>query len=754
MVNHVLSGISRSVYASSIASHNEVLKQTIMSMIGYDCHEDDIDIQLVTDTSYVPSRFLTATSNETTLIYSVNTPTRVFNDIHQATAWFIQALNESVTTGAFDTLLHAEAASGSLTDLQSATTAYITFSTASPTSSPTSVPSFSPTNTDIVDANLLNIPLNAAVTKAKVQYYLGTFVGYFLFIYICLYLYSFLQYGKETAKRLYDSSYRSEAYIRYSAITIASNSDVSPLSDLCTKNTLVQDTMRLEEELKAVKQTVAKSTKMEETERVYSKGFREYVQQQRTLLGCSPLLYPDGCVVTIPCTSKQIHLPPGRVENMLLFIAHNHQLFSCFYFMDGSKLGAHGSRILYIGKDIAVFVLYQFSNMLLQYFMLDGIGLGIFINLFVITPSAVAVGLLLKYLYVCPFTETVEFQRKYAKYEVVILFIGRLAILPIMFIMGSSLVLACLFSSGRRIPMILVDYFLYVQFYGVLLAVAKAIVLFIDEYYYRISIFGFDFCIGSLFKERVVAEQMVADVDYAFRVNSYMFGVIIIEKILNRADAIKANWITIASNEKVDIEMTGASIGDDDVGVVQNPLNDILCRDSNVNVFSIDTIYDTSEHTHISTTCTTNDSVLVMENPIHFTASAAPTESYQTASNRQEPLRLHQSAINTTSDNATVMDDDDDDLLYVEYQNLHSQHDDTVYSMTDEADVAITFEEWKTKRKQFKQGTRGSFVKAFQVWEEREQLLRDNIEQSASVKNTMLLHSSRATNALAMTRPK
>ena len=339
-----------------------------------------------------------------------------------------------------------------------------------------------------------------------------------------------------------------------------------------------------------------------------------------------------------------------------------------------------------------------------------------------------------------------------------ILFIGRLAILPIMFIMGSSLVLACLFSSGRRIPMILVDYFLYVQFYGVLLAIAKAFLLFIDEYYYQVSIFGIDLCIGSLFKERVVAEQLVADVDYAYRVNSYMFGVIIVEKILNRADAIKANWITIASNEMVDIEMKGTSISDDDVDVVQNPLNDIVvCRNSNVNVFSIDTIYDTSngERAHTSTN-TTNDSVLVMENPIHFIASSASSETYQTASNRQEPLRLHQSAINSTSDNAPVTDDDDDDLLYVEYQNLHSQHDDTVYSMTDEAEVAISFEEWKTKRKQFKQGTRGSFVKAFQVWEEREQLLRDNSELSASVKNTMHLHSARATNALAstMTRPK
>jgi hypothetical protein len=64
-------------------------------------------------------------------------------------------------------------------------------------------------------------------------------------------------------------------------------------------------------------------------------------------------------------------------------------------------------------------------------------------------------------------------------------------------------------------------------------------------------------------------------------------------------------------------------------------------------------------------------------------------------------------------------------------------------------EAAITFEEWKSRSKQFKQGTRGSFVKAFQVFEEREQLARDNIDQSASVKNTMHLHRSTVKNVLA-----
>ena len=46
-------------------------------------------------------------------------------------------------------------------------------------------------------------------------------------------------------------------------------------------------------------------------------------------------------------------------------------------------------------------------------------------------------------------------------------------------------------------------------------------------------------------------------------------------------------------------------------------------------------------------------------------------------------------------------------------------------------------------------GTRGSFVKAFQVFEERE---LERSDQSASVKNTMKLHSNKAKNVLASTK--
>ena len=115
--------------------------------------------------------------------------------------------------------------------------------------------------------------------------------------------------------------------------------------------------------------------------------------------------------------------------------------------------------------------------------------------------------------------------------------------------------------------------------------------------------------------------------------------------------------------------------------------------------------------------------------------------------------------------------------MYLEYQTLYDTHNEALYAVNDDSEVAVSFQEWKLRRKQFKQsthslthsltrflllwltsfvtGTRGSFVKAFQVFEEREQLALEQLEQvshSASVKNTLKLHGDKAKNVLAATR--
>lgn len=146
-------------------------------------------------------------------------------------------------------------------------------------------------------------------------------------------------------------------------------------------------------------------------------------------------------------------------------------------------------------------------------------------------------------------------------------------------------------------------------------------------------------------------------------------------------------------------------------------------------VFSIDTIYRSSNHVDASF------SYYIISKSGNDNISFEPTEN---------PLNSFVNCVDITAQ------DGGEAVLHQEYQKLQSQHSDAVYDMNeDDVQVEIGFEEWKTRRKQFKQGTRGSFVEAFQVFETREKLAQDNLEYSASVKNTLHLHRPVVKNILS-----
>ena len=92
-------------------------------------------------------------------------------------------------------------------------------------------------------------------------------------IYICLYLYSLLRYGKNTASKMYAASHQSEAYIKNNTVTSSTSNinKVLVLSELCTKNKLVQDKLTQEEiKMNIVKQGSIKSTVEEICDKSYS----------------------------------------------------------------------------------------------------------------------------------------------------------------------------------------------------------------------------------------------------------------------------------------------------------------------------------------------------------------------------------------------------------------------------------------------------------------------------------------------------
>jgi hypothetical protein len=385
--------------------------------------------------------------------------------------------------------------------------------------------------------------------------------------------------------------------------------------------------------------------------------------------------------------------------------------------------------------------MYQFSNLLLQYYTLDGHGLAFVINMLLITPSAAFIRLILKYLYICPFMETVEFQQRYAQYQSIIMLFGRLGIVPIMLIMCSALIIACLFSSGRRIPLIIINFFVFVQFYGVVLGIATAILLFFDGYYLRVSLLGvIDILrVGALFKERIMAEGLVADVNYAYRVNHYLNGLIIVQKILNRDDAIKAKWMIPNNDVAVDIE----------IPITSNTENSLVDEED----FSY-TVYETVNKKEPSD----EDAgallpIAGLVNDMFFKkAELDPINTHvfsSTTAVTKNPLHHSNPSKNTWSSSESLAATEDEESLYQEYRNqcACSSNSDEVYASNDEV---LSFEEWKIKRKEFKKGTRGSFIRAFQVFEERE-LHQADSEPMGSTKHAMRLYGANAKNALNKT---
>jgi hypothetical protein len=253
-----------------------------------------------------------------------------------------------------------------------------------PSAQPSSQPTSHPTVLDIISANLLGTTITTKVVKIKLQYYIGAYIAYFTAIYVFLYLFASTKYGVQTVKSLYDSSYHSGLY--QDCILSATNQDVAEaIQYLYISNQKIQEKMSLKI-LKISKNNTWFNFCLTDNDSIYSNGYITYVCEKRCLLGCKPLLYPNGFKF------RTIVLPPGRLEDWLLYVCNNHSFFSCFYYVDGHQLGAHGTKLMMICKDIVVFVLSQFSAMVIQYISHSLPGINIAVSLFIITPASISIG--------------------------------------------------------------------------------------------------------------------------------------------------------------------------------------------------------------------------------------------------------------------------------------------------------------------------------------------------------------------------
>ncbi len=414
------------------------------------------------------------------------------------------------------------------------------------------------------------------------------------------------------------------------------------------------------------------------------------------------------------------------------------------------SLAHTGTKLTYIGKDVAVFVLSLMASMIVNYYGISSsLTVDMLVNMFIITPLSIVVGLLLVYVYTCPCTESVAFQRHYSRLQGYLLCLGRAVAIPILVLIGFSLVLACLFSNKSSIFYIVLNYLWNVQLFGILYEIVMAICAYVDSYHLNIAVCGICVVsIGNLYCESIVYDGLVKDRDFALRVWNYW--VVRVEMILNREDALRRGWMKkvecvteMATSNPVlsgaahasNVNEAGSTEVDDtkeeNTSVVYNPdLGDVFDTSISPDTCNDDRRIADDAHVRVS-----------YSNVYDVGKDAATSSLYsglQVHSTERvvNPLSAMRSAIATSGLTA-----DDESALYQEYQNemnggirlssADGKNDGVEYDFTEET---LTFEEWKVKKREFKKGTRGSFVRAFQVFEEKEQL-----SAPSSVQNTMRL---------------
>lgn len=419
-------------------------------------------------------------------------------------------------------------------------------STATPTiipTAPTVSPSISLTPTYLptyaIEISIFDAPINDKVVKEKTRYYFVSFASYFVALFMIFYLYKLSGVGKRAMADLYESAYNSKYYKRHTKNTTvrADMQSIRAFHDTCRVNSLVSDSIKVDNEMKVGNRTQSLGY-------FNSKGFVSYINNRRYLIGCEPIMCPSG--ITINLWFTKLQFSPGYIENVLVFLCCNHQFFNMIYCVKGdSRIDANARILVYVIKESIVFVLCQFLTALVQYYSIDYFTyLNPLVKLFVITPISIVAGFVLVWLYAAPCARTnATFMDQYKCFRGCLVYSGRLCIIPIIIFLVGALVSACILTTSRRIPYILIEFFVTVQLFSILLNFIRLTLGFYDNYFFRVSVCNVltVLSIGDLFVERIVSEELVCGIDFAVK-RHYILG-FELTRILCRVDAIKRGWI-------------------------------------------------------------------------------------------------------------------------------------------------------------------------------------------------------------------
>ena len=404
---------------------------------------------------------------------------------------------------------------------------------------------------------------SADVAKSKIEYYLVSFVAYFAITYLLLYVFKRSNYGRKTVEMLHFSSFCSEYYKKYARNVTPTESEekITDINNIFNSNKVLAGMLEEEQEeqqavarISAVKDVAAVS-EMDDATLVYTscKAYVCYAEQRRYLLGCTPILYPTGYKLDLYFI--KLELAPGYVENVVLHLCNNHQFFNMMYYIDNKKrFGTRGRILVYVVRESVVFVLSQFISTLAQYYSIDYfVYISPVVKVFIIIPFATLIGMVLLYMYTAPCAETCSNMNMNKLLKSFIISLSRFFIVQFLILTAGALVVACLFTTGNRVPFMLLNFFFTVQVISIVLPMMRVFLGYYDRYYTRLSLMGIMmYSIGDIMIEKLVAEKSVLNVDYFCNQRSYLGGMIKLTTILSREDAMKNGWLIRCQNDSTD----------------------------------------------------------------------------------------------------------------------------------------------------------------------------------------------------------
>ena len=777
-------------YEATKKECDTIIIRTVVELVGYDLREADVTI-VSSHNRVGDSRTLTLVSSPAdtlTLYYYIDSLTYIFADADFATRIYMQALEDSISDGKFNGLLHAYSVSMNST-LASSTGSTAILNTAGPTSSPSSTPTTPPTKApvNLVATNILDTTLTSEVVRKKIDYYLGAYLAYFLGVYVLMYIVAYSRVGVALVARLYESAYISNNFSKCTdeLVALQENSEINfVLEEIYEKNNRVHNTMKLEGEIKKLQRNNSSQIndydddderEGSESQSVSSVGrksmntrllsimfknkdsfpaaFQEYIMQSRTLLGSLGILFPAGYSIGI--CGHTYTLPLAMMENFILYVCINHAFFNCFYYVKGSKLGRHGTKLVFICREIVVFVLSQFLALVVKVIGASGKGTGIFFNIFIVVPLAQSIGAFLTALYTCPCTNSAEFQSKYARIQGYVMLLGRLALLPILLLIFISLIVACIFSTATKIGFIIANYAVNVQILSVIQRVFTCALRFIDNYYCGVRIGRYNVAsIGGIYLERIVSQKLKQNTDFTAKKRVYLCGLVTMLTITAGAStdidgsthvAIEMGTAQSAACKYINEAATVSDVEDipnDKVGDIDNDVAPVIDSSlSEEEEVSYDSIYGSSNSTPANEAQYINVSEF-RTSLMKINATKVQKVEDAQSNKRQDRSQVMHEARDTASDSKIDVDNMSLAELVKQYKR------EKAHASDDTVDDKL-FEEWKiSKRKQFKQGTRKSFVEAYTVFED---LFSKNTYAEASVKDKRA-HNETANPLLSSTR--